>query len=476
MSAVGVVSRNARRLLWRDGRLAAFFIVVLALAVTAVMVESRRVANAEQQRTSAERADRTTFEGQGARNPHSVAHFSRFAFRPWTPAAALDPGTTRYVGSAVWMEAHRQDPANVRAAEDDVELGRFTDLSVSWLMQVFLPLLAVVLGYDAIGRDREDGTLPMALANGASLGDIVAGKQLALFQLLGTVVVACAAALWLYGAMTGSAAALSELTLRTMLWLGAHVLYVGVWAVLVVVVSLLVADRKTAFATALAVWALTVLVVPRLAATVADTLHPVPSPTGFFGAIRSDLAGGVDGHASAGERRQAFEREILARYGVARKEDLPVSFAGLALQEGEEHGNRVFDEHYKHLADIYAAQGHARRWWSFASTVPALQHLSMSAASTDVAHQLDFVQQAESTRREVIRVLNEDMIRHGKGKDFDYAAAPELWKSVPEFTYRLPRLASMWKTVAVDGVILLAWLVLSWWVTRCAVRHAERPR
>lgn len=476
MSAVRVVSRNAHRLLWRDGRLAAFFIMALALAITAGVLESRRVAVAEQQRTSAERADRTTFEEQGARNPHSVAHFSRFAFRPWSPAASLDPGITRYVGSAVWMEAHRQDPANVRTAEDDVELGRFTDLSVSWLVQVLLPLLAVVLGYDAIGRDRDDGTLPMALANGVSLGDVVAGKQLALFQLLGAVVVVCAAALWLYGAMTGSAASLTDLTLRTLLWLGAHAVYIAFWAMLVVVVSLIVTDRKTAFATALAVWALTVLVAPRLAATVADTLHPAPSPSRFFGAIRSDLAGGVDGHASAGERRQAFEREVLARYGVARKEDLPVSFAGLALQEGEEHGNRVFDEHYKRLADIYAAQRHARRWWSFVSAVPALQHLSMSAASTDVAHQLDFVQQAESTRREVIRVLNEDMIRHGKGKDFDYAAAPELWKSVPEFNYHLPRLASMGKAVAVDGAILLAWLVLAWWATRRAVRREERPR
>lgn len=476
MSTVLVVARHMRRLLWRDHRWPACAAIVVILALIAGVLESQRIAAFEQQRVVAEQVDRATFEAQGARNPHSVAHFSRFAFRPWTPAVSLDPGTTRYAGSAVWMEAHRQDPANVRPAEDEVDLGRFNDLSITWLVQVLLPLLVIVQGYDAVGRDREDGTLSLALAGGVPLRHIVAGKQLALFQIFGFLMAVCAGALWLWGAVTSPLVALPDLTSRTLLWLGAHLTYLAVWISLVTVISLVLNDRRTAFATALAVWAMAVLVVPRLAATTADALHPAPSPTAFFEAIRNDLAGGVDGHASAGERRQAFEREVLARYGVARKEDLPVSLAGLALQEGEEQGNRVFDRHFGRLADAYAAQQRTRRWWSVASPMPVLQHLSMAAASTDVAHQLDFVRQAEATRRDIVRGLNDDMTRHGKGKDFNYAAAPELWKTIPEFAYRPPRMASMWAGSTVDAVVLLAWLMLAGWTTRSAVRRMERPR
>lgn len=290
------------------------------------------------------------------------------------------------------------------------------------------------------------------------------------------MVVACAGALWLYGALNGPLAALPELTARTLLWLGAHLVYVAVWVSVVCVLSLVVSDRKTAFAVALAAWAFAVLVAPRLAATIADAVHPAPSPTVFFGEIRKGLAGGIDGHASVGERRQAFEREVLARYGVTRKEDLPVSFAGLALQEGEEHGNRVFDQRFDLLGDTYAAQQHASRWWSVVSPMLALQHLSMAAASTNVAHQLDFARQAETTRREVIRVLNDDMTRHGQGKDFDYAAAPALWKTVPEFAYQLPRLTSMWASWVADVAILLAWLAFAGCMTRLAARRMERPQ
>lgn len=172
MSTVLVVARQLRRLLWRDHRWPVCLAIVLVLAITAGVLESQRVSVTEDHRVAAEHADRATFEAQCARNPHSVAHFSRFAFRPWTPAVSLDPGTTRYAGSAVWMEAHRQDPANVRVAEDEVDLGRFADLSITWLVQVLFPLLAVVLGYDAIGRDRDDGTLSLALAAASPLAPL----------------------------------------------------------------------------------------------------------------------------------------------------------------------------------------------------------------------------------------------------------------------------------------------------------------
>ncbi|NJO34889.1 MAG: hypothetical protein HC869_19010 [Rhodospirillales bacterium] len=49
----------------------------------------------------------------------------------------------------IWLEAHRQDPAMFRPAEDAPELARLADLSVAGVLIALLPLLMFVMGYSA---------------------------------------------------------------------------------------------------------------------------------------------------------------------------------------------------------------------------------------------------------------------------------------------------------------------------------------
>ena len=44
------------------------------------------------------------------------------------------------------------------------------------------------------------------------------------------------------------------------------------------------------------------------------------------------------------------------RYNVDSVDALPIAFSGISLQEGEEHGNEVFDHHYGQLFDHYERQ------------------------------------------------------------------------------------------------------------------------
>ena len=473
MSAVRAIASQSLRLWWRERRLPGVLLLIVLLGALSASLSIQRAHETERDRIAAEATDRDTFANQGARNPHSVAHFSRFAFRPLAPTAALDPGISPYAGVAVWMEAHYQDPANLRAAEDRVELGRFTDLSPAWLLQVLAPLLVIALAFDALAAERERGTLLLLRGSGVRMRTLMAGKGLALGLVLGLplllLAVAQLAASW-------ATAEAGELLLRVLAWTLAHALYLGAWIALALAVSLHASRARIALVMLLAAWTLATLIAPRLAIGMAEALAPTPTATEFSAAIARDLREGMDGHDPADTRREAFKQKVLAEYGVERIEDLPVSFAGLALQEGERYGHLVFDKHFGALAASYRAQQGWRRLGAVAGPLPALQQLSMAAAGTDIDHHIDFINQAEAQRRAIIGTLDKHMTEHAAGQDFAYLADPSLWKRIPEFSYILPRYAALAASQVLDWLLLLGWLLLTLGLARSAAKQAEAAK
>ena len=193
----------------RDRRFVLMALLVAALGSTAVATSFVRVTAHETDRIATEARDRETWEAQGERNPHSVAHFATWALRPQTPLSLLDPGVTPYAGAAVWMEAHNQNPARARPIEDStgaIDLGSF---SIAWVLQYILPLLIAVIAAGAVARERERGTLRLMLVNGADAVGIVQRKAasvgrittLIALPLLGIGLVAAIPAVLLYNAI-----------------------------------------------------------------------------------------------------------------------------------------------------------------------------------------------------------------------------------------------------------------------------------
>lgn len=457
-------ARLALLQLWRDRRLPVALGVLLSLALVCVVLERVRAGEAERDRRSAEEIEQQTFLGQGARNPHSVAHFSRFAFRPRLESSVLDPGISEYTGTAIWMEAHRQNVAGARPAEDRLDLGRASELGLAWLWQVVAPLLLIALGFDALARERERRTLAILATAGLSLRRLAAGKALALWAVLGgALLVSLLTALAL-----GEGLAVIDLPARAAAWCAGYLVYLAVWTAITLAVSARARSSRAALITLLCIWALITLVVPRIAATLADERVPIPSPAEIWQAMEQDLENGFNGHAPASERSKQLEARVLARYGVRTLAELPVSFAGIALDEGERYGNLVFDKHYRALAERYARQRSWRRVSALVSPLTPLQEVSMASAGTDVEHHLDFTRQAEQQRRDIVARLNADMIANGAGKDFDYLAPPELWKSIPTFRYAPPR-----RELSEVG---LAWLLLGAWALAAGLALALQLR
>jgi ABC-2 type transport system permease protein len=136
---------------------------------------------------------------------------------------------------------------------------------------------------------------------------------------------------------------------------------------------------------------------------------------------------------------------------------LPIAFSGISLQEGEEHGNEVFDKHYGRLFDLYDRQNRAASLGGFVSPMLAARSLSMALAGTDFAQHRDFVNAAEHYRREIQRVLNNDITENQK-KGQVYLAGEDLWSRIPAFDYTPPPVSWVLSHASFSVLLLVGWL------------------
>ncbi len=465
MTAAGAIIGKDWREFTRDRRLMVMAGLVILLALAAVVTSFARVSAYETDRQATERRDRTTWESQGARNPHSVAHFSTWALRPLTPLALLDPGVTPYAGSAIWMEAHNQNPARARAVEDAASAFDLGSFSLAWVLQVIAPLLIFVIAAGTVARERERGTLRLMLASGFSVRAIVPHKALGTVRTASMLV----APVLMIGVIASLILGVAE-PLRLVLWIAAYALFLVIVAVIAVAVSALCRSTSQAMLALVSIWLLAMLIAPRAGAAIGIAAAPVPTPDQFFAAMAANMAKQPD---VFGDGAAAFGAAMAKRYGVAKVEDLPVSFAGLQLDEGERHGNIVFDRHFGALANTYAAERSAMRWAGLISPLPAVQNVSMALAGTDMAHQLAFQTQAEAHRRKLIGLLNRDMVDHAKGTDFDYRSGPALWRKTADFRFVPPPIGTAIAAIVPDIAILVGWLIAAMALLGWSARRLE---
>jgi ABC-2 type transport system permease protein len=421
----------------RDGRLRVIAGLLVALLVAAAAVgsiEARRVAA---DRTAAAKTTRTQWNDQPSRNPHGAAHFGMYAVRPAGPLTAVDRGLDRYLGTAVYMEAHYQNPVRYRPAEDGTAVDRMAELTVAGILQLLIPLLIVLLTFGAFAGEREAGTLRQLLSLGVPRRAFLVGKALGIAAVLAVVAVPAALVGALALSVSVDASGLAHVGTRSVLMAGGYVLYYVACLGLGLAVSAIAPSSRVALLVLTGWWAVTGFVVPVIASDLAERLYPTPTASEFWHAVKQDLDRGVDGHNPRTARYDAFKQQVLARYGVSRVEDLPVNFTGLAYLESERYGDMVFDRHYSRLADRYAQQQRVHDVLAIVAPVIAIRSWSTAMAGSDLAHHRGFAQAAEAFRRRLNRLLNEDLAYKGARPGL-YMADTSLWRRVPRFEYETP--------------------------------------
>jgi ABC-2 type transport system permease protein len=446
---------------WRDGRLRGAMAIILVLLTGSLITGFVQYRDARSEREAATVADRREWLGQGDRNPHTAAHFGRYAFKPATRVAMIDPGVNPYLGIAVWLEAHYQDPFRYRPVEDDSWLRQFGNLTAASVLQVLFPLLIVLFTFSSFAGEREIGTLKQLLSLGVSPKDLAAGKALGLSASFGAALVPATTvgvAALLVTADDGPPNAV--LTRGIALGLG-YLVYFAVFFGVGIGLSALVRSSSMALLLLLGFWTVSSFIMPRAAADIAEHIAPTPSSVDFWAGIHKDTSEGIDGHNPSSQRAESIRKGLLAQYKVSRTEDLPINFDGWMLMAGEEYGNGVFDKHYGQLWDTFQRQDRVQGLFALASPLLAVRSLSMAMAGTDFEHHKDFAVHAEQYRRTINRILNGDLTYRSRTGQTSYTADANLWRTIPEFSYQSP---STWWALSrqLAGLgMLLGWAALA---------------
>ncbi|MCX6569072.1 MAG: ABC transporter permease subunit [Candidatus Aminicenantes bacterium] len=199
----------------------------------------------------------------------NYAHFNRIGnilqpAQPPIPSQALVRGLTAEV--------------NLDQFDDDPLPVIFPLIDLTFIVTILVSLMALILSYDAVCGEKEDGTLKLMLANGLSRSKIILGK------FAGGLIV------------TGAA------------------LYIAVFYLIGILISSVHRSSSSSIMTSLFVWVLLVLVVPNMSPYLASFLSPTPSRIKVAREIdrMSDVERDDLGRKLAEESR----REILKQYPI----------------------------------------------------------------------------------------------------------------------------------------------------------------
>ena len=245
-----------------------------------------------------------------------------------------------------------------------------------------------------------------------------------------------------------------------LLLLFAYVIYAVIFLFLTLGVSAYAKSAKTALVLMVGIWSITTFVVPRIAADFSQAAYPTPTAFDFQKQISMDMEMGLDG-ISPDSVVQERQKQTLALYKVDTVDELPINFQGIIFDLQEELGNQVFDKHYGDLHNVYAAQNGVHQLLSLFSPRLAARLASMELAGTSLRHDLDFLRQAETYRRDLIKTMNQDLTYNSSAGQADYRADASLWAKVEPFEYTHPSLLATVQTMGPNFMVLLIWLIVS---------------
>ncbi|KFG89314.1 putative membrane protein [Sphingobium herbicidovorans NBRC 16415] len=479
MSAVTLIARDELRLMRRNRVAVVAFALLVLLTLAAALISWSHQQSITQTRARFQAQAAKEFETQPDRHPHRMVHFGNFVFRPLGLLAAFDPGVDAFTGNSMFLEGHRQNSANFGDVRQSSMLVRFGQLTPAFVLQVIAPLLLIFLGYGAVARERERGTLRQMLVQGVSARAVVMGKLLALGVVAALVGLPAMIAFLLIAGQPGALAGP-----MLVIALG-YAAYLALWAIIVILMSALARRGRDALLALLALWVVLVILLPRIAPDVAAQAHALPTRLETDIAIARDLHKLGDSHNPDDPFFKAFKEKTLRQYGVTRVEDLPVNYSGLLAMEGEKLTSGLFDDYADRSFAIQAAQTRLNDGFGIISPAIALKRLSMAAAGTDLTGHRRFMTQAEAYRYDMVQRLNRlqaEAVSYANdtakdaGADRRKRISAGHWETIPQFQFKPARAADLVKASLPGLGLLLAWLVIAALALLPVARHLQKAR
>lgn len=459
--------RQDRRAMWALLSLA----VLVLLTFAAIGIAAAR-GDADKRAVAA--AERERWVTQGEKDPHAAAHYAFYVFKPSPPLAALDSGVEPFMGQGVWLEAHHQNDMLYRPQQGVSLLQRAGLADPASLILAWAPLIVILIAFAIVARDRERGTMRLALAAASTPARYVRVKTIAVWAvcvLCLAVPVSIAGLLWL--AVAGRLEA--DALLRLLLWSLLMSAYLALFAAMAVCAMLRARDGRMALAFLTGLWILLALVLPRAADNAVARLEPLPTTQSVRQRIAEEtpfFAGAEQAQARSSEQARRNRAELLQKHGVEKIDDiLNPRMAELDLIERGSHA--TFDRVLGDFYDRVVGQDRLFAGFGFLSPTIAAQSLSAAVAGTDFSHHRDFIDTAEQYRRDMVNMLNADGMAHRARGEERHVNDVQLWSQVSEFDYRAPPLRQNLGIVMPAVAAMALWLAAAWILLALAARRLK---
>ena len=298
-------------------------------------------------------------------------------------------------------------------ASGNVIFGFFPTPDLAYIIKVVLSLVALLFGFDAVSREKEEGTLKLTLANAVSRSSLLLGKWAGNFLSL-AVPFLLAAGLGLTLMSFDPDLRLSGPELgRLVLILAAGLVYIALFLSLGLLVSSLVRRSATSLVVLLLVWAALVFVLPNLGTLLARQFVDVPSVK-----------------ALAEKRQQIWTREVLKTYTEEGSWDERVATMNGEFDRMEEDYRLKFERLVRLSRSINRL-----------SPAASLMDAATEIAGTGIGDEMRL-------KAEVIRYKNQALPSLSRDRTA---------KEAPAFSYRA---RSLTEVLADGSLVDLAWLVV----------------
>lgn len=442
------------------------FGILIGLTLVSAVVTVLQMTHAAQERQHLQHEAEEAFRSQPDRHPHRMVHYGHYVFRSPAPLSVVDPGMDAYSGTAIFLEGHRQNSATFSEQQSGGVLGVFGSLTPAFILQVLTPLLLILMGYGAVTRERESGTLAQILAQGVPPTSLMAGKGLALCA-VGMILLLPAAAAAIWAATTGEAVFL------TTVFLTGYAVYLLVWCGIVVFVSSRVRSSSGSLVVLISVWIVITVLVPPIASSASRLLVDAPGKIETDFAMKAELDKQGDGHNASDPAFARLKAELLDRYDVDRVEDLPVNFRGIVAGQAEANLTDVLNRYAEDRMAAEEAQTELARGFGWLSPIVSVRAFSMILAGTDLATHHRFLREAEAVRFAFVQALNKaheeqlsyaDDIRRSNNADAEKKTriSAENWQILKDFRFRPAPPEARLQVAGGELAKLLAWLVGVW--------------
>jgi ABC-2 type transport system permease protein len=446
----------------RDGRFKWTAGIMVLLLITAMLAGYQKYSGYTNVQQMAQRDSNSQWLQQGDKNPHSAAHYGNYAFKPAGPLAFFDTGISNYAGTAIFLEAHKQNFSIGRPATDQSAIGRFGDLSGAMILQLLMPLLIIFLGFTAFSGERESGTLRQVMSMGVTNHQLLWGKALGVGTAVVMVVVPCI----LIGGIALSMADLhivgEGIGTRIAALSFSYLIYGGIFLFLTLAVSAWASTARTALMVLIGLWAFSGFLAPKAASEISKAIHPSPAFGSWVSDMRNHQIRGLDGEPPF-VTVEKYKAELFKKYNINSIAELPVYWPATRMQKLEELDHPIFDLHFGTIKDDYTAQRRIQdRIGVVAPTLP-LRSISMGLSGTDLIQHIKFLEDGEAYRRNMVAQMNGYLSKAAASMNATFSSSnymradEKVFGIVPPFEFDPPSLSATLREHRSNFAMLVLW-------------------